>query len=299
MRVFVSTALLLSVLALPASTKERGLSPAQAALVATERAFAKLSVERGVRASFITYFADDGIGFNPHPFKVKEVFSNRPAPTARSPIVLNWAPIFGGIAQAGDLGWNTGPTVAEDSSPEKRPTEHGMFFSVWKKQSDGNWRVVLDLGNSTPAAVAPLNAPFRAAQQTSRKRSPTGVNVEQENTELRKAEGEFLGSAKTGSVAQAYKNRLSDDARVHRPEVMPVVGKDALRAWVAKQMMTLSGEPIKVEVASSGDLGYAYGSYELGGAKPEKGYYARVWRRDAQGRWRIVMDVITPIPPGQ
>jgi ketosteroid isomerase-like protein len=63
--------------------------------------------------------------------------------------------------------------------------------------------------------------------------------------------------------------------------------------------MTLSGEPIKADVSHSGDLGYAYGSYEVGGAKPEKGYYARVWKRDAQGRWRIVMDVTNPIPPGQ
>lgn len=299
MRPLVTTALLLFVLTLPASTKEKDLSPAQAAIVATERAFAKLSVERGVRASFIAYFADDGIGFAPHPYKVKEVLSNRPAPTTRSPTVLNWAPIFGGIARAGDLGWNTGPTLYEDTSPEKRPTEHGMFFSVWKKQSDGNWRVVLDLGSSTPAAVAPLDAPFRAAQQTSNKRPSAGVNVAQEDAGLLKAEREFLAAAKAGSVGQAYKIRLSDDARVHRPDAMPVVGKLALRAWLTHQTMTLGGEPIKVEVARSGDLGYAYGSYELAGVKPEKGYYARVWRRDAQGRWRIVMDVINPIPPGQ
>jgi ketosteroid isomerase-like protein len=301
MRPLKTTALLLSLIVLPVFPKEKDLSPAQAALVATERAFARLAVEQGVRASFIAYFADDGIGFNPHPYKVKEVLSNRPAPARRSTIVLNWAPIFGGMARAGDLGWNTGPTVIEDTGPEKRPAQHGMFFSVWKKQSDGNWRVVLDLGNSTPAAVAPLNAPFRAAQQTFNKR-PSGnnrVDVEKENAGLLEAEREFLAAARSGSVEQAYSSRLSDSARVHRPDVMPVVGKSALTAWLAGQTMTLGGEPIKVEVAGSGDLGYAYGSYELSGAKPEKGYYARVWARDAKGQWRIVMDVTTPIPPEQ
>ncbi len=296
MRPLTTTALLLSLIVLPVFPNEKDLSPAQAALVATERAFARLAVEQGVRASFIAYFADDGIGFNPHPYKVKEVLSNRPAPAKRSPIVLNWAPIFGGMARAGDLGWNTGPTVVEDTSPEKQPAQHGMFFSVWKKQSDGNWRVVLDLGNSTPAAVAPLNAPFRAARQASNKPS-AGVNVEKATAGLFETEREFLAAAKAGGAGQAYKSRLSDDARVHRPDVMPVVGRAAINAWLTSQTMTLGGEPIKVEVASSGDLGYAYGSYELGGNKPEKGYYARVWTRDAQGRWHIVMDVTNPIPP--
>jgi len=55
-------------------------------------------------------------------------------------------------------------------------------------------------------------------------------------------------------------------------------------------------------VSSSADLGYCYGSYELregGGAKTEKGYYARVWKRDARGNWRIVFDLSNPLPDDQ
>jgi ketosteroid isomerase-like protein len=289
---------LLSTLAFPALTQEKDLPPAQADLVNAERAFAKLAVERGVRESFITYFADDGIGFAPHPHKVKERFSNSPAPATRPPITLNWAPVYGDIAQAGDLGWNSGPTVIEDTSPEKKPARHGMFFSVWKKQSDGSWRVALDLGADTPAAVAPLNAPFKTSYQASSKSPAAGANVEEEIAGLIKVEREFLADAKASSLGQAYQSRLSDDARVHRPGVMPVVGKDALRDWLTRQTMTLSGEPIKADVSRSGDLGYAYGSYELGGAQSQKGYFARVWKRDAKGQWRIVMDTISPIPPG-
>jgi ketosteroid isomerase-like protein len=292
----ITAALMLFLLIQPAVSQE--LTPAQESLVATERAFAKLSVERGVRASFIEYFADDGIGFNPRPYNVKETLSNRPAPPTPPPTVLNWAPIAGGISQAGDLGWNTGPTLVEDTSPEKRPSRHGMFFSVWKKQPNGNWRVVLDVGISTPAAVAPLTAPFRPANRSS-KRSPGGVNQEQETAMLLKAEREFFAAAKSGSVGEAYKRHLSNEARIHRPDMMPIIGEGALRSWHGQQKMSMTGEPIKVEVASSGDLGYAYGRYELGGSKPEKGSYARVWARDPQGRWRVVMDVTNAIPPGQ
>ena len=291
-------ALLLLVPTLPVLTQEKDLPPAQVELVNAERAFAKLALERGVRESFIAYFADDGIGFAPHPQKVKEAFSNSPAPATRPSIALHWAPVYGDIAQAGDLGWNTGPTFIEDTGPEKKPARHGMFFSVWKKQSDGSWRVALDLGGNTPAAVAPQNAPFKSSYRASSKRPAASVNVEEEVAGLLKVEREFLGAAKSSGLGQAYQSRLSDDARVHRPGVMPVVGKDALRGWLAQQTMALSGEPIKADVSRSGDLGYVYGGYELGGAQPQKGYFARVWKRDAEGQWRIVVDTISPLPPG-
>lgn len=298
MKPFIAIAFSLFVLALPALTQEKDLPPAQAEMVNAERAFAKLAVERGVRESFIAYFADDGIAFAPHPHKVKERFSNSPAPATRPPLTLNWAPVYGDIAQAGDLGWNTGPTVIEDTSPEKKPARHGMFFSVWKKQSDGSWRVAIDLGADTPAAVAPLNAPFKTSYRASSQRPAAGVNVEEEIAGLLKAEREFLAEAKASGLGQAYQSRLSDEARVHRPGVMPVVGKDALQGWLAKQTMTLSGEPVKADVSRSGDLGYAYGSYELGGTQPQKGYFARVWKRGDKGQWRIVMDTVSPLPPG-
>ena len=80
---------------------------------------------------------------------------------------------------------------------------------------------------------------------------------------------------------------------------MPVVGKQALRAWVGQQTASLTGEPIKADVSRSGDLGYAYGRYELGGAQPSKGYCARVWKRNAKGAWQIVMDTVEPVPPGK
>jgi len=298
MKLLVGAILLLFVPIFPVLTQEKDLPPAQDELVNTERAFAKLAVERGVRESFIAYFADDGIGFAPHPHKVKERFSNSPATAARPPLTLNWAPVYGDVAQAGDLGWNTGPILIEDTSPEKKPARHGMFFSVWKKQSDGGWRVTLDLGADTPAAVAPLNAPFKTSYRASSKRAVANLNVEEEIAGLLKVEREFLAAANTGSLRQAYQSRLSDDARVHRPSAMPIVGKDALRDWLARQTMTLSGEPIKADVSRSGDLGYAYGKYELGGAQPQKGYFARVWKRDENGQWRIVIDTVSLLPPG-
>jgi ketosteroid isomerase-like protein len=278
-------------------SQEKDLPPAQAELVAAERAFAKLSVARGMRESFLTYFADDGVAFTPHPGRAKDDLNKQPVEKQPLGYTLNWAPIFGDISQAGDLGYNTGPVLIEDRSPAQKPPRHALFFSVWKKQPDGVWRVALDVGVGMPAAVAPLDAPFQAARRASSKPSSVKLSAEAARNELLKIERELMASSAARSVAQSWPKWLSDDARIHRNGVLPITGKEALQGWLKAQTMTYKGEPLNGDVAASGDLGYAYGSCELGGERPLKGYFTRVWKRDAQGQWRVVVDILSPLPP--
>src|ERR671939_846865 len=102
-------ALLLALIVLPAGrAQENSLPPALASLVEAERAFARLSVAQGVRAAFMTYFAEDGINFQPHPTNTKEAYRQRPAPAQPPPVTLDWYPVYADVARAGDLGYTTG-----------------------------------------------------------------------------------------------------------------------------------------------------------------------------------------------
>ena len=269
------------------------LTPAHREMIEAERAFVQLAAERGFRDSFFTYFADDGIAFNPHPFNVRASLANQPS--SGEPMGAVWAPVYGGIAQAGDLGWNTGPLVFEGQG--EKPDRHGMFFSVWKRQADGSWKVVLDVGADMPAPVVPLDTPFQSPTRPTAE-SPASVDVAAETRTLLTVEREFLATSASESAGRAYGSRLSDDARVHRPGAMPVVGRVALGEWANAQRAKLRGEPLGSDVSRSGDLGYAYGSYEADAATPEGGYFVRVWKRDGRGDWRIVMDTISPLPSG-
>lgn len=266
----------------------------QAAMVEAERAFVRLAAEKGFRDSFFHYFAPDGIAFNPHPFRTRAALANQPS--SPGPMGADWAPVYGDISQAGDLGWNTGPLVFAGNPAQNRPESHGMFFSVWKKQPDGRWLVVLDLGTGTPEPVVPIDTPYQTSYRAAAPRTgPAGAAAEAAG--LLQVERALLADMQ-GGVGQAYRKRLAEDARVHRPGAMPAVGAAGLREWTAGQTRTLRGEPLRAEVAQSGDLGYAYGSYELDGDPPAAGYFARVWKRDAAGEWRIVMDTVSPLPAG-
>jgi len=118
------------------------------------------------------------------------------------------------------------------------------------------------------------------------------------NASLLAAERAFLATAAAESIGRAYGSRLADEARVHRPGTMPVVGRATLDAWANTQGARFSGEPLFSDVAQSGDLGYAYGSFEGLGDASQAGYFVRVWKRDARGDWRIVMDTVSPLPAG-
>ena len=289
----LKSALLTALLLLTIPAQQQNITPELQSLIEAERAFARLSVEQGVRTAFITFFADDGTDFHPHPVKAKEWYSRHPAPTAPPPVTLNWAPITGGISAAGDLGFSTGPFTLTDHSPQQNPPRHGLFFSVWKRQPDRSWKVVVDLGIATPQAVAPLDAPYTPALHPKVKAAKADPDA------LLETDRAFNAELQRRRVSDVYRQHLSDDGRLYRSGVMPLIGKAATGSFLSAQSLTLVCAPISADLAASGDLGYVIGRYELksGAAQPRQGYYVRVWRKNEKGAWKLVADVTNILPP--
>jgi ketosteroid isomerase-like protein len=287
--------LALTVAALPQGGK---LSPALASLVESERAFARRCGEVGVRDSFIEFFAEDGVNFMPAPTKTREAFMKRPAQAART-TTLNWRPAYADVSFAGDLGYTTGPVVFTDHSG-KNPPRYSYYFSVWRRQRDGSWKVELDLGIETPADDP---SAFRAAPQTGWKPGRAKTDPAAAGVELMQTERDFSQASGSRGVARAFESYASEAGRLHRDGVMPVEGAAAVRAYLSQKVSKYTWQPTHAGVAASDDLGYSYGSYELTWAQPadatEKGYYARVWKRDAKGRWKVVADITHPVAPEQ
>jgi len=72
---------------------------------------------------------------------------------------------------------------------------------------------------------------------------------------------------------------------------------------VAKALATVKTADWKASqagIADSGDLGYTYGTVSLPGAGPAgaaaTGDYLKIWKKDAAGAWKIVVDVLAPRP---
>ena len=70
--------------------------------------------------------------------------------------------------------------------------------------------------------------------------------------------------------------------------------------------IALTFQPSKVEVARSGDIAYTYGTYTMNLSDPkgqpltDRGKYVTVYKKQAGGEWKAVVDIFntdTPLAP--
>jgi len=93
----------------------------------------------------------------------------------------------------------------------------------------------------------------------------------------------------------------SEDAVVMPPNAPSAKTRETIRsAW--KEMLTTPGAAIrwkatKVEVAKAADLAYVSGTYEeamtdaSGKSVKDHGKYVEVWKKQADGTWKVVADI--------
>jgi len=100
-----------------------------------------------------------------------------------------------------------------------------------------------------------------------------------------------------------------DDEGSMLPSNAPIAtGKDALTKSIGSAFATpdytLSWHANKVGVARSGELGYTSGTYDFsmkdapGKTISDKGKYLTVWKKEADGTWKVLLDTYnSDLPP--
>ena len=80
------------------------------------------------------------------------------------------------------------------------------------------------------------------------------------------------------------------------PTIYPIVGLESVAQYLqsgSDSSYTLTWEPISAHIAQSGELGYTYGTWLLISKKTEqesRGTYVTIWKQNANGDWRFVLD---------
>ena len=111
-----------------------------------DRAFSKLSVEKGMKHAFLEYIDSNGVLLKPNQFPIIGADAiDFLIQENDSTYSLQWVPKDGGIAKSGELGYTYGLYVLKPH--EKDTAFFGTYVSIWKKQLDGSWKFVLDSGN--------------------------------------------------------------------------------------------------------------------------------------------------------
>jgi hypothetical protein len=106
-------------------------------LINAERAFAKMASDKNVAEAFLANINDESINIESNGIvKMKTVWSAR-KPDAS---LLAWQPLFADISSSGDFGYTTGPWDYR-AIQGTEPIAFGDYVTVWKKQSDGLWKI--------------------------------------------------------------------------------------------------------------------------------------------------------------
>ena len=277
----------------PGPPPARSESSALDSMIATERAFSALSVEKGMKEAFLTFLDEEGMIFRPTATNGKNVWKDRPVSKA----TLIWEPEFAEMSAAGDLGYTTGPW--EFRPPAERadaPVAHGHFITMWRKQPDGSYRAIADIGISheKPARGGVGSGALRTGPAHG---APPAKPPRTSVSTLFGLDREFAARTRTVSIAQAFQANAASDVRLNLEGTEPRLGRmDALAA-----LDTLAGHfaafPTGGGVSSSGDLGYSYGTLRrfAGKAKAaaDTSVYLNVWRHDAM-RWELALSVMNP-----
>ena len=257
------------------------------AMVDAERAFIEMAKTQNRRDAFLFFLSDSAVTQGPDgPIKGKARLQQQSAGSDW----LNWEVGYSDMAGSGDFGFNTGPWEFRAKKADEKPTAFGEFNSIWKKQVDGSWKNVLDIGISHGAPSEPVkwyttSKPLAAANAKYKK---IGAALAAENTFQMEVSKDWKA---------AYRNFVSSEAHLMVAGQLPFVGSSLLDKYLSASPAQRNVRILGTETATSGDLGYVYGTTDVSFTKEGKpetkvATFVRVWKVEG-GKWKIVLDVLT------
>ncbi len=245
-------------------------------LAKAERSFAAYAVANGTKPAFLHFADSSGVMFDQgKPVNALSFWNARD----ERPGILNWRPDYVEIAASHDFGFTTGPWTFQPKSLDDSIVARGRFITVWHINNKGEWKFLVDLGVSNSPALP---------DSLLRKIEITDASAQPGNMEsLMNAEKEFVAAAGE-SMKNAYSKNLSARTFLTRPGIAPGKTNEEVDAITIKSPQSIQYSPIGSGLASSGDLGYVYGTTNAN-AKTEN--YLHIWRKEKEG-WKIALEVL-------
>ncbi len=121
-------------------------------LLATDREFSALSVEKGAAEAFHFYLLPEALQL-PHgglPIFTRDSIYNDMLP-ADADFELKWEPQSAEVSGSGDMGYTWGfYTLSAKQYGYKILVRRGKYLNIWKKDDQNQWRVMVDMGNHNP-----------------------------------------------------------------------------------------------------------------------------------------------------
>ncbi|HEV7330734.1 MAG TPA: nuclear transport factor 2 family protein [Flavisolibacter sp.] len=242
-------------------------------MIRAEKSFAAYSVLHGTKDAFLKFADTTAIMFNKgEPVDGYQLWLGR----EKRPGVLNWRPRYAEIAASGDFGYTCGPWTFQPQTTADKIVATGYFFTVWKRNSEGEWKFILDVGTDAGPAMEDTTVLMQGAE------TRKGAEIT-----MLEAESDFIRMFKIDS-AKAYQLFLSGNALLAREATGFQNKQKLLQASSNTNKGITAFSALGSGLAPSGDLGFVYGTATMNGKKEA---YLRIWRNEPKG-WKIALQLL-------
>jgi ketosteroid isomerase-like protein len=200
--------------------------------------------------------------------------------------VASLQPAGGGLSRDGLAGYTFGFGVRSGGEASAGSVERYLAF--WSRARGGRWRII------AYAEVTSISAPWGGGAGTTGRLPRVPAARAEAFHDLMSADSSFADRAAVFGIASAAKAALSEDAILLAASELVVGPRAAREYFEARRDLSVSWSPRDGYVAASTDLGFTVGDAlstsrgPTGAAAQQFSKYLTVWRRDADGRWRIV-----------
>jgi hypothetical protein len=247
-------------------------------LVAAEKAFEKSCLESGIRNGFLANVDSNGIDFTDKgPVDAKTFWRSLPAFDG----IFSWSPSYSELSVSGDWGYTTGNYEHRAKTLNDPPDECGQYTTVWGKNDRGEWKYLIDIGNSHDCAPLVKNPKIITTEKYGTSQ-PT-------REKLFGTEKEFIVSFDK-NIGNAYLKYGGEKYILNMPQHHPVTSCDSAVIVLKKIGTTLKYHLAGIKISPGKDMAAAYGTFDLGN---KTGSYVRIWRHE-QTSWKIALEVIRP-----
>lgn len=247
-------------------------------IISSEKSFAETSRTQNTKTAFLAFVDEQCIGFDKGAeLNVHDEWMHRRADSSK----LTWQPQLAIAASSGELGVTTGPWQYYQKEITDTPQFHGQFASVWMKKTDGNWKVMLDIGasfNEKQKAFSSVKKITIAKQQY---RLTYESELENVNINFNKAFAE--------KASDALDKYMDDDCFVIVDGHAPLNGSKQIKNNSEIIPQNISFNQTDFFVSKVQDLLAVYGRVEGGKTKQN---YLCVWKRKGDN-WKLMMLVIS------
>lgn len=240
----------------------------------SERAFAQMATDSGTKKAFLHFLADSSLIFyKGDSFAALPYWKSVPERTTR----LLWKPVYTGVAGSGEIGFSTGP-FEQQIQPAGPIGESGNYNSIWAKDSQGQWKVVIDIAVS----YKPSLFQTQWQQPVKAKLIAFAGKPNWQKTEL-----EFIAQYKQKGT-RAFMQYVNGNSWFNVQDQQPWHSVKDIEAGLPQIPANLQFNIMGGGIAASGDLFYVYGVVTRNGNKEN---YLRVWGYQPDG-WKLLLQVL-------